>query len=57
MGVQGWSSEIDGKIGSKTCRAPEIHPPDPLAEMTADLQAQLGASSFGCDDSGNAVGV
>jgi transcriptional activator HAC1 len=37
--------------------APEIHSSDSLAETTANLQPQLGASSFGCDDGGNAVSV
>jgi transcriptional activator HAC1 len=37
--------------------APEIHSSDSLAETTANLQPQLGASSFGCDDGGHAVSV
>ncbi|KAH8757847.1 hypothetical protein F5882DRAFT_417765 [Hyaloscypha sp. PMI_1271] len=37
--------------------APEIHSSDSLAETTANLQPPLGASSFGCDDGGNAVSV
>jgi len=37
--------------------APEIQSSDSLAETTASLQPQLGASSYGCDDGGNAVSV
>jgi transcriptional activator HAC1 len=37
--------------------APEIQSSDQLAETTASLQPQLGASSHGCDDGGNAVSV
>ena len=37
--------------------APEVQPSDSLAETTASLQPQLGASSYGCDDGGNAVSV
>ncbi|KAH8787141.1 hypothetical protein BGZ57DRAFT_939892 [Hyaloscypha finlandica] len=37
--------------------APEIHSSDSLAETTDNLQPPLGASSFGCDDGGNAVSV
>jgi len=37
--------------------ATEIHASDPLAETTANLQPQLGASSYGCDSGGNAVSV
>lgn len=35
----------------------EIQPADQLAETTASLQPQLGASSYGCDDGGLAVSV
>jgi len=37
--------------------APEVQSSDSLAETTASLQPQLGASSYGCDDGGNAVSV
>jgi transcriptional activator HAC1 len=37
--------------------APEIQSSDSLAEKTANLQPQFGASSLGCDDGGNAVSV
>jgi len=37
--------------------ATEIHSSDKLAETTASLQPQLGASLDGCDSSGNAVSV
>jgi transcriptional activator HAC1 len=37
--------------------APEIQSSDSLAETTASLQPQLGASTHGCDDGGNAVSV
>ena len=37
--------------------APEIQSTDPLAEKTANLQPQFGASSDGCDDGANAVSV
>jgi len=37
--------------------APEIQSTDSLAEKTASLQPQFGASSYGCDDGGNAVSV
>jgi transcriptional activator HAC1 len=37
--------------------APEVQSSDSLAESTASLQPQLGASSYGCDDGGNAVTV
>lgn len=37
--------------------ATEIQSSDQLAETTASLQPQFGASSFGCDDGGNAVSV
>jgi transcriptional activator HAC1 len=37
--------------------APETQSSDSLAETTASLQPQLGASSYGCDDGGNAVCV
>lgn len=35
----------------------EIQCPNKLAETTASLQPQFGASSYGCDDGGNAVSV
>lgn len=37
--------------------APEVQSSDLLAESTTILQPQLGASSHGCDDGGNAVTV
>jgi len=37
--------------------APDVQSSDSLAESTASLQPQLGASSYGCDDGGNAVSV
>ena len=37
--------------------APEVQPSDELAETTASLQPQFGASTYGCDDGGNAISV
>lgn len=37
--------------------APDAQSSDSLAESTASLQPQLGASTYGCDDGGNAVSV
>jgi transcriptional activator HAC1 len=35
----------------------EIRSSDSFAETTSSLQPQFGASSYGCDDGGNAVSV
>jgi transcriptional activator HAC1 len=37
--------------------APKVQSSDSLAESTASLQPQFGASTHGCDDGGNAVSV
>jgi len=49
--------DLDDFLHQDDQLAPEIHSSDSLAETTANLQPQLGASSFGCDDGGNAVSV
>jgi transcriptional activator HAC1 len=37
--------------------APDAQSSDSLAESIASLQPQLGASTYGCDDGGNAVSI
>jgi transcriptional activator HAC1 len=48
---------LDDFINQDDQPAPEIQSSDSLAEKTPNLQPQFGASSFGCDDGGNAVSV
>lgn len=49
--------DLDDFLNHDDPLASEIQSTDKLAETTASLQPQLGASSYGCDDGGNAVSV
>jgi len=48
---------LDDFLNQDDQPAPEIQSSDSLAEKTANLQPQFGASSLGCDGGGNAVSV
>jgi transcriptional activator HAC1 len=48
---------LDDFINQDEQQPTEIQSSDSLAEKTPNQQPQFGASSFGCDDGGNAVSV